>query len=78
MHESRQLLHCGTIRRQLDNLQKQFLMQHRHPGLGMFKQQLDRLSILDHRISDIAFLFIELSVELKDRDRYEVRPLKNQ
>ena len=44
-------------------------MQRRHPWLGMFQQQLNRLPILDHGVGAIPFLFVELSVEFKHRDR---------
>ena len=55
-------------------------MQRRHPGLGMFQQQLNCLPILDHGVGDVAFLFVEFSVEFtyRNRLRFDREKLCNQ
>ena len=62
------LLNGRAIRRQRGDLLEQFFMQGRHPWLGTFQQQLNRLPILEHGIGDIPLFCVELSIEFEQRD----------
>ena len=50
------------------------------PGSGCWQQQLNRLPILDHRVGDIALLFVEFSIEFEHRDglRFDRQKIGNQ